>query len=72
MGIDEICNEKKARALQKMKEVDARRIECPECEIGTFGGLFWHSCTNPKCLLYNSYASDRCLICDRPRTECAC
>lgn len=63
---------KKMEAINKLCLQCKRYIECPSCHIGLFGGIFYHSCNNKDCELYDSFAMGRCNICKSLRVYCTC
>lgn len=64
--------EKKMEAMEQLKKADENNIECPACRNGRFMGIFFFSCTNYECDLYDVFAMGTCHICQRPRIQCTC
>jgi len=64
--------EKKKEAMEQLKKASVNNIECPSCHTGRFMGVFFFSCTNNKCDLYNVFAMGTCHICKQLRIQCTC
>jgi hypothetical protein len=45
---------------------------CPKCNEGKWVGVFYKTCTNPKCPWYSTFAHKECGICGQPRHKCSC
>jgi hypothetical protein len=69
---DWLINKERAWQTYKSRPAGTDWITCPVCHQGKFGGLFYHSCTNPGCILWNDFAMGHCRMCGRRRVECCC
>jgi len=63
---------KRLEVIELLLSSKNKAITCPVCKNGKFSGIFFHSCDNPQCKLYDEVALSRCGICGQRRIYCTC